>query len=85
MTLTPEQAQARAHSIEAVLTTLCERWEQMAAVEETSGEKPLLDDAYIYRRAAKDVRHVLRTGRIPHDLITDTEHEQHSSREEATP
>lgn len=86
-TMHPAEANLR-----AVLTTLAERWERMADNEEAA--IPLLDGpaaesvansvcerAHTYRKAADDTRQVLRTGRIPHDLMTDTELEQHGTPE----
>ncbi|MFA0844402.1 hypothetical protein [Streptomyces rochei] len=76
--------------LRAALTTLAERWEQMATNEEAS--IPLLQGPAAeqvgaqvhqriatYRKAAADLRDVLRTGRIPHDLMTDAELDQHGS------
>lgn len=66
------------------LNLLAERWERMAKHEEAA--IPLLDGpageqvgaevaqrAAAYRRAAADLRGVLVSGRIPHDLMTDAE------------
>jgi len=89
-TMHPKEAALR-----AVLTDLADRWELMAANEEAA--IPLLEGpaaaqvgaevaqrAATYRKAAADVRDVLATGRIPHDLMTDAELEQHGTPEEAT-
>ncbi|MEU0847672.1 hypothetical protein ABZ387_06855 [Streptomyces flaveolus] len=82
------------HQIEAdlraTLTALAERWEQMANSEEAA--IPLLEGpaaeevgaqvhqrVATYRKTASDVRNVLATGRIPHDLMTDAELEQYGS------
>lgn len=66
------------------LATLADRWEQLA----DSHSKGLPDGFYVdispfqreesgkahsYRKAAADLRHVLASGRIPHDLMTDAE------------
>jgi hypothetical protein len=64
--------------------TLAERYEQMAANEETAiphlqgpaaqyVEETVRERVRTYRKAAKDLREVLVTGRIPHDLMTDAE------------
>ncbi|MEU2440157.1 hypothetical protein ABZ595_28840 [Streptomyces rubradiris] len=66
------------------LTTLAERWEQMAehgdvAIGTFDGPAAATLDAEVgergrtYRKAATDLRDVLRTGRVPHDLMTDAE------------
>jgi hypothetical protein len=63
------------------LKTLAERWEQSAdrveAAADRVGEGVLAAtrDARgrTYRRVARDLREVLATGRIPHDLKTDAE------------
>lgn len=66
------------------LNTLAERWEQMAKTAPNLGDGLLIDEptpvqcqqierAATYRRAAADLRSVLVTGQIPHDLMTDTE------------
>ena len=68
----------------AVFTTLAERWEQMAdhgdqAIGHFEGSAAATLDAEVgergrtYRKAASDIRDVLATGRIPHDLMTDAE------------
>lgn len=81
-------------TLRATLTDLAERWEQMAnrmtashpaefytAVTETE----LVEEtrASVLRTSASDVRDVLRTGRIPHPLMTDAELQQHGTPEEA--
>ncbi|WP_435643828.1 hypothetical protein ACR9VJ_26235 [Streptomyces sp. H49] len=69
---------------EAALTTLADRWQQMAdhgdaAIGHFEGPAAATLDAEVgergrtYRKAASDIRDVLRTGRIPHDLMTDDE------------
>jgi hypothetical protein len=79
----PKEADLR-----AALTTLAGRWEQMAAAGPDFGDELLIDEptpvqlqeherAATYRRAAADLRDTLRTGRIPHGLMTDAELEQH--------
>ncbi|WP_329472659.1 hypothetical protein OIE75_29375 [Streptomyces sp. NBC_01723] len=76
--------------LRAALTILADRWHQMAINEEASiphlqGPAAEQVGAQIhqrvttYRKAAADVRDVLRTGRIPHDLMTDAELEQHGT------
>ena len=65
----------------AVFTTLAERWEQLAnqgdaAIGHFEGPAAATLDAEVgergrtYRKAAADVRDVVRTGRVPHDLMT---------------
>lgn len=82
-------------SLRASLTTLAERWEQMAGpapdpdeglfVDEPSpAEYARVERAATYRTAAADLRDVLRTGVLPHPLMTDAELEQHGTPEEAT-
>lgn len=78
----------------AALTTLADRWEQHADTltaglptgfyaRLTPAQERQTTRAHAYRKAAADVRDVLRTGRIPHDLMTDAELEQHGAPEEA--
>ena len=80
--------------LRAALTTLAERWEQMAGPAPDPAEGLFVDEvtpahasqverAHSYRTAAGDLRDVLRTGRIPHPLMTDAELEQHGTPEEA--
>ena len=68
----------------AAFTTLADRWQQMANHGDTAigcfdGPAAATLDAEVgergrtYRKAASDVRDVLATGRIPHDLMTDDE------------
>ncbi|MGW6531403.1 hypothetical protein [Streptomyces venezuelae] len=57
--------------LRATLTTLADRYEEIA------------DHADGYRRAATDIREVLRTGRVPHWWMTDVELEEHGTPEEA--
>jgi hypothetical protein len=77
----------------AALTTLAERWEQMASPapdpseglfvdEVTPADTARIERAHTYRTNARDLREVLRTGQIPHDLMTDAELDQHGTREE---
>jgi DNA polymerase-3 subunit epsilon len=81
-------------NLRAALTVLAERWERMAVGvpdlgsdlfvdEPTPSEASRIERAHTYRKNAADVRDVLRTGRIPHDLMTDAELEQHGTPEEA--
>lgn len=76
----------------STLNTLAERWERMATNEgkalaslEGPNAEWVADMARerirTYTKAAADVRNVLCTGRIPHDLMTDTELEQHGAPE----
>ncbi|MEU3160037.1 hypothetical protein ABZ753_21645 [Streptomyces griseoincarnatus] len=66
------------------LNTLAERWERMGKAAPELGDDLFIDEptatqrvqherAAVYRRAAADLREVLVTGRIPHDLTTDAE------------
>ncbi|MFD9248461.1 hypothetical protein [Streptomyces bottropensis] len=66
------------------LNLLAERWERMGKAAPELGDGLFIDEptavqreqherAATYRRAAKDLREVLTTGRIPHDLMTDAE------------
>ncbi|MFI0192051.1 AAA family ATPase [Streptomyces sp. NPDC017082] len=66
------------------LTTLAERWEQMAQGAPDFGDGLFVDEATpaqtgqheratTYRKSATDLLDVLRTGRVPHDLMTDAE------------
>jgi len=79
--------------LRAALTILAERWEQLAGPapdpaeglfvgEVTPAESARVERAHTYRTAATDLRDVLRTGRIPHPLMTDAELEQHGTPEE---
>lgn len=85
--LTPER------KVRAVMTDLVERWEQMAGPapdpsegllvdEVTPAESARVERANTYRTAASDLRDVLRTGQIPHPLMTDAELEQHGTPKE---
>ncbi|MCF0086661.1 MULTISPECIES: hypothetical protein [unclassified Streptomyces] len=68
----------------AALVTLADRWEEMASqgdamIGHFEGPTAATLDAEVtersrtYRKAAADVRDVLRTGRVPHDLMTAAE------------
>lgn len=74
--LTPER------KLRATLAELIERWAPMGHCADDAPEMAH-GRAHAYRKAAADVRTVLRTGLIPHDLMTDAELEQHGPREEA--
>jgi DNA polymerase III subunit epsilon len=80
--------------VRALLADLAERWEQMAKARPDFGDELLIDEptplqlqqrerAHTYKTAAADVRDVLRTGRLPHALMTDAELKQHGTPEEA--
>lgn len=80
--------------LRATLASLAERWEQLAtqgeaAVGHFEGPAAATLDAEVtersttYRKAAADVRDVLATGLIPHDLLADAELEQYGAPEEA--
>lgn len=71
--------------LRATLATLVSRWREMAessdqrAVKFANGTLSELctDRAHRLRRAAEDIETVLRTGLVPHDLMTDAELERH--------
>lgn len=76
------------------LTELAARWDQHAATltaglpttlyaEFTAAQERQSARSHAYRRAASDVRYTLRTGHLPHDLMTDAELEQHGKPEGA--
>lgn len=80
--------------LRTTLATLADRWEQIAGpkpdpdeglfVDEVApGEAARIEHNYTLRTSAADLREVLRTGRIPHPLMTDAELEQHGTPEEA--
>lgn len=88
-----DPAATREAELRATLAELAERWEQTAdrmtanhptefytAVTETE----LVEEtrASVLRTSASDVRDVLRTGLIPHPIMTDAELEQHGASEE---
>lgn len=88
---TVHQAQA---DLRSTLTTLAERWEQMATNEgkalqflEGPNAEWVADTARerirTYVKAVADIRNVLATGRIPHDLMTDAELDEHGTPEES--
>ena len=81
--------------LRGVLAELAGRWEQMAGPapdpdeglfvdEVTPAESARVERNYTLRTSAADLREVLRTGRIPHPLMTDAELEQYGTPEEAT-
>lgn len=87
-------AATREAGLRATLADLADRWEQMAdrmtanhptEFYATVTEAELVEEtrASVLRTSASDVRDVLRTGLIPHGLMTDAELEQHGT-EEAT-
>lgn len=74
----------RLYRIAATAGVLAERWEQLANshakgipdtfhVDLAPFQRQEIGKAHSYRKAAKDLREVLATGRIPHDLMTDAE------------
>ncbi|MEU3613431.1 hypothetical protein ABZ725_14105 [Streptomyces sp. NPDC006872] len=76
--------------LRAVLATLAERWEQLAGPKPDPDEGLFVDQpgpdeyarverAHAYRTAASDLRDVLRTGQIPHPIMTDAELERHGT------
>lgn len=87
----PTQTEA---DLRTTLATLADRWEQIAGpkpdpdeglfVDEVApGEAARIEHNYALRTSAADLRKVLRTGRIPHPLMTDAELEQHGAPGEA--
>ncbi|MER6350578.1 exonuclease domain-containing protein [Streptomyces sp. NPDC001634] len=68
--------------LRALLADLAERWASMAICGDDAPEMAH-GRAHAYRKAISDVRDVLRTGLIPHDLMTDAELEQHGTPEES--
>ncbi len=77
------------------LNLLAERWERMGKAAPEMGDDLFIEEptptqsaeyerAATYRRAAADLREVLVTGRIPHDLMTDAELDEHGTPEETT-
>lgn len=75
-------------ALRATLTTLADRWEQLAGPapdpseglfvdEVTPAESARIERNHTYRTTASD----LRTGQIPHPLMTDAELEQHGAKE----
>lgn len=68
--------------LRATLEDLLERWAPMATCSDDDPEMAH-GRAHGYRKALADVRDVLRTGRIPHDLMTDAE-EQYGRQEAAS-
>ncbi|MER7046729.1 hypothetical protein [Streptomyces jumonjinensis] len=67
--------------LRVTLATLAERWREIADSTEslaiTTANRVLSEARYErarhIRRAADDIDTVLRTGRVPHDLMTTTE------------
>ncbi len=87
-------AATREAELRATLADLAQRWEQSANflsaglpddlfVDADSGNEWAATRAHGYRTAASDLRDVLRTGLIPHALMTDAELQQHGTPEEA--
>lgn len=70
--LTPER------KLRAALADLAERWTPMGLCNDDAPEMAH-GRAHAYRKAAADVRNVLRTGLPPHDLMTDAELEKYSA------
>jgi DNA polymerase-3 subunit epsilon len=68
--------------LRAAIADLAERWAPLGLC---SDDAPAMAHgrAHAYRKAAADVREVLCTGRLPHDLMTDAELQQHGTPEEA--
>lgn len=76
--------------LRTTIDELADRYEEMAARAEARANQ--IDDARLaatndargitYRRVSGDLRTVLNEGRIPHDLMTDAELEQHGTPEE---
>ncbi|MFE9064854.1 exonuclease domain-containing protein [Streptomyces violaceusniger] len=74
--LTPER------KLRAAFADLVERWTPMGLCDD---DAPAMAHgrAHAYRKAAADVRNVLRTGLPPHDLMTDAELEKYGATTEA--
>lgn len=81
--------------LRAALTTLADRWEQVAGPapdpsgglfvdEPTPVEYAQAAQSDTYRRAAADIREVLTTGHIPHGLMTDAELDQYGTKGSAS-
>ncbi|MFD5491543.1 hypothetical protein ACFWH4_01040 [Streptomyces sp. NPDC127091] len=77
--------------LRATLAALADRYDEMAErltaghpttfyARFTVAQERQAERAHTLRRAAADLREALRTGRIPHDLMTDAELEQHGTR-----
>lgn len=90
--MTAKTMHASEAALRATLTTLADRYEQMAKAGPDFGDELLIDEptpiqlqqherAAAYGKAAADIREVLRTGRIPHGLMTDAELEQYGTPE----
>lgn len=76
-------AMAKADAELAELVKLAERWRRMADAGPdlatlTQAQVPQYNRATTYGKAAADLNHVLQTGRIPHDLLTDAEEQRHA-------
>lgn len=78
--------------VRSLLDDLASRWEQMANAGPDFGDELLIDEptplqlqqrerAHTYKTAASDLRDALRTGQIPHPLMTDAELEQYGTPE----
>lgn len=85
----PEAGRRTAH---IALNTLADRWEQMAGPAPDPSEGLFVDEVtpaeagqhernHTYRTVARDLREVLRTGQIPHPIMTDAELEQYGTKE----
>jgi DNA polymerase-3 subunit epsilon len=81
--------------LRAALTTLADRYEEMAKCAPNLGDELLIDEptptqlqqivrASAYRKAAASIRNVLRTGHVPHYLMTDAELEKYGTPERAS-
>lgn len=89
-----DRAADREQNLPTALTTLAERWRQMAKTTEEAIDPAFFspemtaeqeERVRIYRRAADDLEWALRMGYIPHDLMNTAELEQHGTREADTP
>jgi len=78
-------------NVRSALTALADRYEEIAERAPkhpeylyidplTPAERAEHDRGAAYRRAADDIREVLRSGHIPHTLMTDAELDQHGAR-----
>ncbi|MBL3808475.1 hypothetical protein [Streptomyces sp. BRB081] len=81
-------------AVRATLATLADRYAEMAGQHAdrlpsdffasfTPAQERVAERAHVLRMVAHDLRDVLRTGRIPHGLMTDAELNEYGSKEAA--
>ena len=79
-----EQTNPTGAAVRATLATLADRYAEMAGQHAdrlpsdffasfTPAQERVAERAHVLRMVAHDLRDVLRTGRIPHGLMTDAE------------